>query len=82
MKAFEEGTGSGYVIEESLTVPKLNKICWMAKFARETKNILSPEEQANNRDIYTWLKTKEQTWLKKLNSSYSKDELGVDDCRK
>lgn len=82
LKAFEEGAGNGYVIEESLTVPKLNKICWMAKFARETKNILSPEEQANNRNIYTWLETKEQIWLKKLNASYSKDELGTDDCRK
>ena len=46
---------------------KLNEICWMAKFVRKTKDVISPKEQA---------------WVKKINSSYTKDELGPDDCRK
>jgi hypothetical protein len=45
LKAFKEGADNAYLIEESLTTPKLNKICWMTKFARKTKNILSSEEQ-------------------------------------
>ncbi|WP_407044583.1 hypothetical protein [Acinetobacter baumannii] len=65
LKAFEEGAGNGYIIEESLNTSKLNKICWMAKFARETKDIISPEEQNNYKDIYAWLNSKEQGWLKK-----------------
>ena len=82
LKAFEEGAGNGYVIEESLNTSNLNKICWMAKFARETKDVISPEEQNNYKDIYAWLNSKEQVWLKKINSTYTKDELGPDDCRK
>ncbi|MEO4183271.1 hypothetical protein [Acinetobacter pittii] len=82
LKAFEEGAGNGYVIEESLNTSKLNKICGMAKFARETKDIISPEEQNNYKDIYAWLNSKEQGWLKKINATYTKDELGPDDCRK
>ncbi len=81
LKAFEEGAGNGYIIEESLNTSKLNKICWMAKFARETKDIISPEEQNNYKDIYAWLDAKEREWLKKINSTYTKDELGPDDCR-
>lgn len=54
----------------------------MAKFARETKDIISPEEQNNYKDIYAWLNSKEQGWLKKINATYTKDELGPDDCRK
>lgn len=82
LKAFEEGARNGYVIEESLNTRKLNEICWMAKFARETKDVISPEEQDHYKDIYAWLNKKEQVWLKKINSSYTKDELGPDDCRK
>lgn len=82
LKAFEEGAGNSYVIEESLNTRKLNEICWMAKFARETKDVISPEEQDIYKDIYIWLNNKEQTWVKKINSTYTKDELGPDDCRK
>ncbi|HCA5287333.1 TPA: hypothetical protein MW252_003466 [Acinetobacter nosocomialis] len=82
LKAFEEGAGNGYVIEESLNTRKLNQICWMAKFARETKDVISPEEQDIYKDIYAWLNNKEQIWVRKINSSYTKDELGSDDCRK
>ncbi|MDR6797681.1 hypothetical protein J2W67_002817 [Acinetobacter calcoaceticus] len=82
LKAFEEGAGNGYIIEESLNTHKLNQICWMAKFARETKDVISPEEQDHYKDIYAWLNSKEQVWLKKINSTYTKDELGPDDCRK
>ncbi|HCA4900513.1 hypothetical protein [Acinetobacter baumannii] len=82
LKAFEEEAGNGYVIEESLNTRKLNEICWMAKFARETKDIISPKEQDHYKDIYAWLNNKEQAWVKKINSSYTKDELGPDDCRK
>lgn len=82
LKAFEEGAGNGYIIEESLNTRKLNKICWMAKFVRETKDVISPEEQDHYKDIYAWLNNKEQAWVKKINSSYTKDELGPDDCRK
>lgn len=82
LKAFEEGVGNGYVIEESLNTRKLNQICWMAKFARETKDVISPEDQDIYKDIYAWLNAKEQVWLKKINSTYTKDELGPDDCRK
>ncbi|WP_252353352.1 hypothetical protein, partial [Acinetobacter baumannii] len=45
LKAFEEEAGNGYVIEESLNTRKLNEICWMAKFVRETKDVISPKEQ-------------------------------------
>lgn len=82
LKAFEEEAGNGYVIEESLNTRKLNEICWMAKFARETKDVISPEEQDIYKDIYAWLNNKEQAWVKKINSTYTKDELGSDDCRK
>ncbi|MEJ7855334.1 hypothetical protein WKH23_10015 [Acinetobacter baumannii] len=82
LKAFEEGAGNGYVIEESLNTRKLNEICWMAKFVRETKDVTSPKEQDYYKDIYAWLNNKEQAWVKKINSSYTKDELGPDDCRK
>ena len=82
LKAFEEGAGNSYVIEESLNTRKLNEICWMAKFARETKDVISPEEQDIYKDIYIWLNNKEQAWVKKINSTYTKDELGPDDCRK
>ncbi|HAV6133271.1 TPA: hypothetical protein JI295_07450, partial [Acinetobacter baumannii] len=76
LKAFEEEAGNGYVIEESLNTRKLNEICWMAKFARETKDVISPEEQDIYKDIYAWLNNKEQAWVKKINSTYTKDELG------
>lgn len=82
LKAFEEEAGNGYVIEESLNTRKLNEICWMAKFVRETKDVISPKEQDHYKDIYAWLNNKEQAWVKKINSSYTKDELGPDDCRK
>lgn len=82
LKAFEEEAGNGYVIEESLNTRKLNEICWMAKFVRETKYVITPKEQDHYKDIYAWLNNKEQAWVKKINSSYTKDELGPDDCRK
>ncbi len=82
LKAFEEEAGNGYVIEESLNTRKLNEICWMAKFIRETKDVIAPKEQDHYKDIYAWLNNKEQAWVKKINSSYTKDELGPDDCRK
>ncbi|HAV5332479.1 TPA: hypothetical protein JI076_14175, partial [Acinetobacter baumannii] len=55
LKAFEEEAGNGYVIEESLNTRKLNEICWMAKFVRETKDVISPKEQDHYKDIYAWL---------------------------
>jgi len=82
LKAFEEEAGNGYVIEESLNTRKLNEICWMAKFVRETKDVISPKEQDHYKDIYAWLNNKEQAWVKKINATYTKDELGPDDCRK
>jgi len=54
----------------------------MAKFIRQSKNELPSKDQTIYSDIFTWIGEKEQSWLKKLNQSYSKDELGEDDCRK
>ena len=44
---------------------KLNEICWMAKFVRETKDVISPKEQDHYKDIYAWLNNKEKAWVKK-----------------
>ncbi|MDC4879834.1 hypothetical protein OFM99_01020 [Acinetobacter baumannii] len=77
LKAFEEGAGNGYVIEESLNTRKLNEICWMAKFVRETKDVISPKEQDHYKDIYAWLNNKEQAWVKKINSTYTKELLNI-----
>nr|WP_276518039.1 hypothetical protein [Acinetobacter dispersus] len=82
LQTFEKEAGSGFVIEESLNVRKLNDLCWMAKFLRQSKNDLPSKDQQIYADIYVWVGAKEQTWLKKINDTYTKDELGDKDCRK
>jgi len=82
LRTFETEIGKDFVIEESLNTRKLNDLCWMAKFIRQSKNELPSKDQTIYSDIFTWIGEKEQSWLKKLNQSYSKDELGEDDCRK
>lgn len=82
LHTFESEAGKDFVIEESLNTSKINDLCWMAKFIRQSKNELPAKDQAIYSDIFTWMGAKEQTWLKKINDTYTKDELGNGDCRK
>lgn len=82
LRTFETEAGKDFVIEESLNTQKLNDLCWMAKFIRQSKNELPSKDQTIYSDIFTWVDKKEQSWLKKINDTYTKDELGPDDCRK
>lgn len=82
LRTFETEAGKDFVIEESLNTQKLNDLCWMAKFIRQSKNELPSKDQTIYSDIFTWASKKEQSWLKKINDTYTKDELGSDDCRK
>ncbi|ENV94126.1 hypothetical protein F937_03530 [Acinetobacter calcoaceticus ANC 3680] len=82
LRTFETEAGKDFVIEESLNTQKLNDLCWMAKFIRQSKNELPSKDQTIYSDIFTWVGKKEQSWLKKINDTYTKDELGSDDCRK
>jgi len=82
LKELEKEVGNNFVIEESLSLAKLNQLCWTTKFLQHYKNDLPPQSQADYKDVYTWVDAKQATWLKKLNESYGKDELGDNDCRK
>ncbi|EPM2861516.1 hypothetical protein ACTWX2_003066 [Acinetobacter baumannii] len=82
LRTFENEAGKDFVIEESLNANKLNDLCWMAKFIRQSKNELPPKHQAIYNDVFSWMDKKERLWLKKINDTYTKDELGENDCRK
>lgn len=66
LQTSEKEAGRGFVIEESLNVRKLNDLCWMAKFLRQSKNDLPSKDQQIYADLYAWIGAKEQTWLKKI----------------
>ncbi|MEQ1123619.1 hypothetical protein [Acinetobacter seifertii] len=82
LRTYEKEVGDGYTIESNLPLAKLNKLCWMGKFVQHYKNNIPAENLPAYKDTLVWLDAKQTTLLKKLNDSYSKDELGEDDCRK
>lgn len=82
LRELEKEVGNNFVIEEDLSLAKLNQLCWTTKFLQHYKNDLSPQSQADYQKVYAWVDAKQSVWLKKLNESYSKDELGENDCRK
>lgn len=82
LKGLEKQIGNGYIVEESLSLGKLNQLCWTTKFLLHYKKDIPQEAQAAYSDVYSWIDAKQTAWTKKLNSAYTKDELGEDDCRK
>jgi len=82
LRELEKEIGGNFVIEESLPLGKLNQLCWTTKFLQYYKNDLSAESQADYKEVYTWIDSKQIAWLKKINEAYGKDELGENDCRK
>ncbi|WP_320339703.1 hypothetical protein [Acinetobacter nosocomialis] len=82
LKGLEKQIGNGYMVEESLSLGKLNQLCWTTKFLLHYKKDIPQEAQAAYSDVYSWIDAKQTAWTKKLNSAYTKDELGEDDCRK
>ncbi|MEQ1064682.1 hypothetical protein ABLB96_15510 [Acinetobacter sp. XH1741] len=82
LSELEKEIGNNFVIEESLSLAQLNKLCWTTKFLQHYKKDLSPQSQVDYQKVYAWVDAKQSTWLKKLNEGYTKDELGEDDCRK
>ncbi len=82
LRELEKEVGNNFVIEEDLSLAKLNQLCWTTKFLQHYKNDLSSQSQADYQKVYAWVDAKQSVWLKKLNESYSKDELGENDCRK
>jgi hypothetical protein len=82
LRELEKEVGNNFVIEEDLSLAKLNQLCWTTKFLQYYKNDLSPQSQTDYQKVYAWVDAKQSVWLKKLNESYSKDELGENDCRK
>ncbi|MDS7933777.1 hypothetical protein RMB03_19860 [Acinetobacter sp. V91_7] len=82
LSELEKEIGNNFVIEEDLSLAKLNQLCWTTKFLQHYRNDLSPESQADYQKVYAWVDAKQSIWLKKLNESFSKDELGENDCRK
>ncbi|MGN3113510.1 hypothetical protein ACTFX3_17120 [Acinetobacter baumannii] len=81
LRELEKEIGNNYVIEEDLSLAKLNQLCWTTKFLQHYRNDLSAESQADYQKVYAWVDAKQSLWIKKLNESFSKDELGENDCR-
>ena len=78
LQEFEKEIGDEYTIEETLSLSKLNKLCWMGNFLQFYKSNLPLRSDFN--DTYKWIDAKEKVWKSKLDAAYGTTKI-KDDCR-